>query len=155
MPQKDDGHTGATTPVGLPLSQGPQTHGNSVWYLYSAPGTSYSQLMVAARKAESENEETQEKVRARAAVTSNPGEGTAELGQQIAKLMAALTQTGQGSSPSSAPGSPWEHDHGWGHHGRSTQVTQTPAMSGVTLARHFQPAAYPKNGGRGHREPDQ
>ena len=47
--------------------------------------------MVAARKAERGNEETQEKVRARAAVTSNQGENIAELSQQIAKLMAALT----------------------------------------------------------------
>ena len=34
---------------------------NSVQYLYSAPRTSYSQLMLATQKAESENEETQEK----------------------------------------------------------------------------------------------
>ena len=50
-------------------------------YLYSTPGTSYSQLMVAAQKVESENEETQEKVRARATLTTDPGEGKAELGQ--------------------------------------------------------------------------
>ena len=31
---------------------------DSVQYLYSAPGTSYLQLMVAARKVESKNEET-------------------------------------------------------------------------------------------------
>ena len=45
---------------------------DSVQYLYSAPDTFYSQLMVAARKAESENEEIQEKARARAMVTSVP-----------------------------------------------------------------------------------
>ena len=32
----------------------------------------------------------------------------AGLGQQIAKLMATLTQNGHGSSTSSTPGSPWE-----------------------------------------------
>ena len=47
--------------------------------------------MVAAYKAESENEETQEKVRARAMVTTDPGEETTKLGQQIATLMATLT----------------------------------------------------------------
>ena len=79
---------------------------DSVWYLYSTPGTSYSQLMVAARKAVSENEETQERVRARAMMTTDLGEGMAKLGWQIAKLMAELTQTGQGSTHSSAPASP-------------------------------------------------
>ena len=43
---------------------------DSVWYLYSTPGTSYSQLMVAAQKAESKSEETWERVRARAVVTT-------------------------------------------------------------------------------------
>ena len=52
--------------------------------MHSTPGTSYLQLMVAAQKAENENEETQEQVRARATVTTDPGEGTSELGQQIA-----------------------------------------------------------------------
>ena len=81
---------------------------DSVWYLYSASDISYSQLMVATRKVESENEETWGKVRARAVVTSNPEEGTAEPSQQIAKLMPTLTQTKLGSSPPSAPGSPQE-----------------------------------------------
>ena len=93
---------------------------NSVWYLWSTHGTSYLQLMVATWKAESKNEETKEKVRARATVTTDPGEGTGELGQQIAKLMATLTQTGQSSSPSSVPGSPQECGHRQGHSGRST-----------------------------------
>ena len=82
--------------------------------------------MVATRKAKSENEETQERVRARAVVTTDPGEGTAKLGQQIAKLMAALTQIGQGSSHSSAPASLQECGHGWGCSGRGIPVTQTP-----------------------------
>ena len=91
---------------------------DSVQYLYSTPGTSYSQLMVVAQKVESKNEETQEKDRPRAMVTTDPGEGMAELGQQIAKLMAYLIHTRQGSGPSSAPGSPLECGCGWGHSGR-------------------------------------
>ena len=50
--------------------------------------------MVATHKVESMNEEIQDKVRARAKVTTDLGEGMAELGQQIAKLMAALTKAG-------------------------------------------------------------
>ena len=72
---------------------------DSVWYLYRTPGTSYSQLMVATR---------------RATVTTNLGEGMAKLGQQIAKLMATLMQTRHGSSHPSAPSSLWEHGHRWG-----------------------------------------
>ena len=45
----------------------------------TVPNTSYSQLMVATRMVESKNEETWEKERARATVTFNWGEGTAEL----------------------------------------------------------------------------
>ena len=62
--------------------------------------------MVATCKAESESEEIWDKLRARAAMATDSGEGTTELGQQIAKLMAALTKVGQGSSPSSAPSTP-------------------------------------------------
>ena len=46
---------------------------DSIRYLYSTPRTSYSQLMVATQKAESENDEIQNKVRARAAVTTDSG----------------------------------------------------------------------------------
>ena len=108
---------------------------DSVWYLYSTLGNSYSQLMVAAQKVKSENEETWEKVRARAAVTTDPGEEMAKLGQQIAKLMATLTQTGHGSSPSSALGSPWECGHGWGCIGRSNPSCPNTCNGRVTLAR--------------------
>ena len=48
---------------------------HSVRYLHSTPGTSYSQLMVTDCKAESENEEIWDKVRARAAVATDLGEG--------------------------------------------------------------------------------
>ena len=84
----------------------------SIRYLYSTPQTSYSQLMVATHKAERENEEICDKVRAKAAVVTDSGEGTTEQGQQIAKLMAALTKVGQGSSPASTPTSPRERGCG-------------------------------------------
>ena len=93
---------------------------DSVQYLYSTLGTSYSQLMVTAHKAESKNNEIWDKVRARAAAATNSGEGMAELGQQIARLIVALTRAGQGSNPSSAPSSPQERGHGRGHSCSST-----------------------------------
>ena len=93
MPQKDDGCGGEQHLKGS-LFHGAHKHiCDSVKYLYSAPDTSYLQLIVSARKAESENEETWEKVRAKATVTSNLGEGMAELSWQIAKLMARLDRT--------------------------------------------------------------
>ena len=94
--------------------------GDSIRYLYSKPGTTYSQLMVATRKAESENEEANDKVRAKAAMTTDPREGTTEMGHQIAKLMAALTRAGQGNSPASTPNSPRQRGHGRGWTDRGT-----------------------------------
>ena len=55
----------------------------------------YSQLMVAAHKAENKNEEAQDKVQARSAVTTKPVDRASELGNQIARLMAALTKVGR------------------------------------------------------------
>ena len=46
---------------------------DSIRYLYSKPGTTYSQLMVAAHKAESENKEAHDNLRVRDAVTTDPG----------------------------------------------------------------------------------
>ena len=68
--------------------------------------------MVATQKVESKNEETWEKVRARAAMTTDLGKEMAELGQQIAKLMTTLIQTRQDSGPSSALGSPQQCGYG-------------------------------------------
>ena len=76
--------------------------------------------MVATQRPENRNEEIWDKVRARAAITTDPGEGITELGQHIAKLMAALTKVGQGSSPASAPNSPRERGCGRGWADRST-----------------------------------
>ena len=93
---------------------------DSIRYLYSNPWTTYSQLMIATCKAESENEEAHDKIRARSAVTTDPVEGTMELGHQIAKLMATLTRAGQGNSPASTPNSSKQRGHGRGQMDRST-----------------------------------
>ena len=108
---------------------------DSVWYLYNTPRTSYSQLMATAHKAKSKNEEIQDKVRASTVVMTDPGEGTVELGQQIAQLMAALIKAGQGKSPCSAPSSPWERGCGRGHNSSRTPVIQTPLMARTALLR--------------------
>ena len=93
---------------------------DSIWYLYSNPRTSYSLLMVTTCKTESENEEIQDRVRARSTVATGSGEGIVELGQQIVRLMGALTKAEQGSNPSSACRSPQERSCGRGHSGNST-----------------------------------
>ena len=62
------------------LFRGIQKHiRDSILYLYSNPMTTYPQLMIAAQKAESEAEETQDKVRARAAMTMEPVDSSSEL----------------------------------------------------------------------------
>ena len=91
--------------------------------------------MVATKKVESENEETWEKVRARAMVTTKPRRGMAKLGQQIAQLMAALTLTGWGSGPTSAPSSPKECGHRHRHSGRGYPSCSNSCNSRVALAR--------------------
>ena len=79
---------------------------DSIRYLYSNPRTTYSQLMITACKAESENEEAHDKVRARSAITTEPVEGTTELANHTARLMAALTMAEQGNHSTSNPNSP-------------------------------------------------
>ena len=53
---------------------------DSIRYLYSNPGTTYSQLMIVTHKVGSENEKGHDKVRARAAMTTDPGEGYHGIG---------------------------------------------------------------------------
>ena len=55
--------------------------------------------MVTAHKAESEMEEAKEKVRARSSAATEVVDGSKELGNQIARLMAALTRAEQGNHP--------------------------------------------------------
>ena len=93
---------------------------DSIQYLYGNPQTTYSKLVVAARRAESKMEETKVKVRS-AAATEVPS-SSKELGDQIARLMAALTRAEQGSCPASAPSSPRHRGHGRGWTDRNTSV---------------------------------
>ena len=76
--------------------------------------------MVTTYKTESENKEIQDKVRARAMVTTGSGEGMAKLGQLITKLMATLTKAGQDNSPSGVPSSSKERGHRRGCNSSST-----------------------------------
>ena len=94
--------------------------------------------MAATQKVESKNEETWERSGPGLPVTTNPGKKMAKLGQQIAKVMATLTKTRQGSSPSSVPGSLWQCEQ---------PSHQTPTMVGVAWARQPQPAAYQQSVG--------
>ena len=94
--------------------------GDSIWYLYANPQTTYSKLVVAARRAESEMEET--KVKMRSSATTEVPSSSKELGDQIARLMAALTRSEQGSHPASAPNSPMHRGCGRGWTDRNTPV---------------------------------
>ena len=72
----------------------------------------YSQLMVTARKAESKNEDAKENVKAWSSVATEVSDGSKELGNQIAQLMAILNRAEQGTHPASAPNSPRHRGHG-------------------------------------------
>ena len=76
--------------------------------------------MVTARREESETEET--KVKVRSAATTEVPSSSKELGDQIARLMAALTRAEQGGHPASAPHSPRHRGHGRGWTDRNTSV---------------------------------
>ena len=108
---------------------------NSIWYLYSIPGVMYLHLIVSTHKAESTNEETWDRVKAKATVITELVEGEATLKQQIAKLMAALTQGGQASGNTSALNSPWGQWCGLGMVEEVKTVNQTLKMGEVALAK--------------------
>ena len=75
VPWEDDGLKEAQQHLRDSLFLGVRKHiSDYAWYLYSTPGISYSQLMIAAWKAESKNEENQDWVRVKAAVTIEPVE---------------------------------------------------------------------------------
>ena len=93
---------------------------DSVRYLYSNPQTTYPELVVAARRAESKTEETKVKVQS-AAATEVPS-GSKELGDQIVRLMAALTRAEQSTCSASAPSSPRHRGCGRGRTDRQTPV---------------------------------
>ena len=76
--------------------------------------------MVMTCKAKSEMEEAKDKVRARSAVTTEVVDGSKELSNQIANLMAVLTRAEQGNHPVSALSSPGCRGHGRGLRDRNT-----------------------------------
>ena len=95
---------------------------DSIRYLYGNPRTTYSKLVVAVQRAESETEETKERVKVRSAAITEVASGSKELGDQIARLMATLTRAEQGSHPASAPNSPRHRGCGRGQMDRNTPV---------------------------------
>ena len=93
---------------------------DSIRYLYSNLKTTYSQLMVATRKAEREMEEAKDKVRDRSAAATEVVDNSKELGDQVMRLMATWTRAEQGNCPTSTPNSPRHMGHGRGHTDRNT-----------------------------------
>ena len=93
---------------------------DSMRYLYSNPQTTISELVVTASRAESETEET--KVKARSAAATEVPSGSKELGDQIVRLMAALTRVEQSSHSASAPSSPRHRGCGRGQTDKNTSV---------------------------------
>ena len=95
---------------------------DSIRYLHSNPETTYSQLMVAARKAESEMEDAKERVRAWSSTATDVTDGSKVLGDQIARLMATLNRAEQGTFPATIPNSPRHRGHGRGWMDRKTPI---------------------------------
>ena len=93
---------------------------DSIRYLHSNPETTYSQLMLAARKAESEIEDAKEKVTARSSAATEVADSSKELGDQITRLMATLTRAEQGTHPATTPNSPMHRGCGRGQMDRNT-----------------------------------
>ena len=118
---------------------------DSIRYLYSSLEITYSQLMVAAHKAESETEEVKDKVRARSAATTEVVDSSKGLGNQIARLMATLTRAEQGNCPTSAPNSPRHRGHGRGWTDRNTPTCPSSHNGqtglGQTTSTHSSSAA--------------
>ena len=92
---------------------------DSIRYLHNNPETTYFQLMVAARKAESKIEVAKEKVRAKLSAATEVTDSSKELGVQISRLMAALTRAEQGTHPASTLNSPRHRGHGRGQMDRN------------------------------------
>ena len=118
---------------------------DSIRYLYSNPEITYSKLMVTICKAESEMEEAKDKGSARSAVTTEVMDGSKELGDQIARLMAILTRAEQGNHPTSAPNSPRHRGSGREQMDRNTRTHPRchngQTVLGQTTSAHSSSAA--------------
>ena len=108
---------------------------DSIRYVHSNPETTYSQLMVAARKAESEMEDAKEKVRERSSTATEVADGSKELSDQIARLMAALNTAEQGTHPASTPIVPVTGVMGDGRQTGILLFTQAPTMVRLAWAK--------------------
>ena len=91
--------------------------------------------MIAACKAESEMEEAKDKGRPRSATTTEAVDGSKELGNQIARLMATLTRAEQGNCPASAPNSPRHRVMGEGREIGILLPTPALTMDGLAWIR--------------------
>ena len=108
-----------------------------------------SHLRTLPKKVESKNEEIWDKVRARAVVATDSGEGATELRQQIAKLMAVLTKSGQGSNHASAPSSPRDRDCGRGCADRGTAGCPSSHNCQTSLGQTVPDCSTPSGHGTG------
>ena len=95
---------------------------DSIRYLHGNSETTYSERVVTTCRAESKTVETKESVKGRSAAATEVASGSKELGDQIARLMAALTSVEQGSCPASAPNSPRHRGRGSGQADRNTPI---------------------------------
>ena len=98
--------------------------------------------MIAAPKVESKNEETQYQIRTRAVVTTELVEGMAELKQQTAQLMAALTQTRWGNGHISTQAVPRNMAADVGTAEEAAIVIWNLTMVWVALARWLRSAVF-------------
>ena len=131
-------------PQGVAFPWGLQVH-ERLRYLYGNSEATYSELVIAAYRVESKMEETKERVKARSAASTEVATGSKELGDQIVRLMAALTGVEQGSHSASAPNSPRYRGHGRGKTDRSTPTCPSSHNGwtglGPTVSAHSSSAA--------------
>ena len=76
---------------------------DSIRYLYSNPRTTYPHLMIAVCKGESKNKGACNKVRPWSAMTTEPVEGTTELGESDSQVDGCLDQNRTGQHPCQCP----------------------------------------------------
>ena len=125
--------------------------------------------MVAARKAESEMEDAKEKVRAWSSTATEVADGSKELGDQIARLMATLNRTEQGTHLATAPNSPrhrgcgrrqmdmntpvYPSSHnGYTGHGQNTSTCSSSAASRVATASQSRRSTQALTGAQGNAQ---
>ena len=87
-------------------------------------------------------EEPKDKVRARSAVTTNVMDGSKELGDQIARLMATLARVEQGNNPTRASNSPRHKGHGRGQTERNTPTCPSSHNGWIGLGQATSACGY-------------